>query len=72
LQSCPSHPRRSPPCLLLAIPAASSARNNSTRCAASWDGPRQSSPGRSRQAQAPSTTWSRGSSSSSMHTSPAG
>jgi hypothetical protein len=72
LQSFPLHLQQSPPCLLLAIPTASSVRNSSTQCAASWGGPRRSSPGRSGQARAPSMTWSRGSSSSSSRTSPAG
>jgi hypothetical protein len=72
LRTFPSHPQQSPPCLPLAIPATSSARNSSTWCVTSWDGPRRSSPGRSKQARAPSTTWSWGSSSSSMRTSPAG
>jgi hypothetical protein len=74
-RSAPSSPLvllRSPPCLLFAIPAASSTRISSTRCVASWGGPHRSSPGRSGQARAPSTTWSRGSSSSSTRTPPTG
>jgi hypothetical protein len=44
LHPCKPPPRirkQSPPCLLLAIPAASSTRNSSTWCAASWGGPCQ-------------------------------
>jgi hypothetical protein len=61
-----------PPCLCFATPAASSTRSSWTRCAVFWGGPRRSLSGGFGQARFPSTTWPRGSSSSSTPTPCAG
>jgi hypothetical protein len=69
-RSFPSHLRRSPPCLLSAILAASSDKSSLTWCAASLVGPHRNLPGRSGQVRVPSMTWSWGNLSSSTRISP--